>query len=327
MVRDFFLKTKRIGFSEWKQDDIDLAEQLWGDLEVTRFICASGQFSANDIAIRLSKEIDNNAKHHVQYWPIFELNSNELIGCCGLRPYNEGKYELGFHLRSKFWGQGYAVESANAVIDYAFKVLRAKGLFAGHNPNNVASQKVLAKLGFSYIGDEFYEPTGLYHSSYELNQRALSINVHHLIEGAKKAEGLTVIIDVFRAFSLECYLYDMGVKEIRPVGAIEEAFELKRALPNSVLVGERKGKMCEGFDFGNSPSSISKEQVAGKTIIHTTSAGTQGIVNAKGADEIITGSLVNAKAVAEYIMEKQPEVVSLVCMGNGGVRPAAEDEL
>ena len=53
------------------------------------------------------------------------------------------------------------------------------------------------------------------------------INILHLIEGAKQAEGLTVIIDVFRAFSLECYLYEMGVKEIRPVGTIEEAFVLR----------------------------------------------------------------------------------------------------
>lgn len=154
-----------------------------------------------------------------------------------------------------------------------------------------------------------------------------NVNVLHLIEGAKKAEGLTVIIDVFRAFSLECYLYDMGVKEIRTVGTIEEAFFIHECINNSVLIGERHGVKCEGFDYGNSPSTISKEHVAGKTIIHTTSAGTQGIVNAVGASEIITGSLVNAKAVAEYIKAKQPETVSLVCMGNGGVRPAEEDEL
>jgi len=153
------------------------------------------------------------------------------------------------------------------------------------------------------------------------------INIYHLIEGAKQARGLTVIIDVFRAFSLECYLYDMGAKEIRPVGSVEEAFEFRNRIPDSVLVGERHGKKCEGFDFGNSPSTVSKERVAGKIILHTTSAGTQGIVNATGASEIITGSLVNAKAVAEYILQKQPEEVSLVCMGNGGVRPAAEDEL
>lgn len=153
------------------------------------------------------------------------------------------------------------------------------------------------------------------------------IDILHLIEGAKKAKGLTVIIDVFRAFSLECYLYDMGVKEIRPVGTIEEAFRRREDLTDAVLVGERHGKKCEGFDYGNSPSSIQVENVRDKIIIHTTSAGTQGIVNANGASEIITGSLVNAKAVAEYIMRQQPQTVSLVCMGNGGVRSAAEDEL
>lgn len=155
----------------------------------------------------------------------------------------------------------------------------------------------------------------------------MKINILHLIEGAKQAQGLTVIIDVFRAFSLECYLYDMGVKEIRPIGSVEDAFALHEKLPGSVLIGERHGKKCDGFDFGNSPSTVLRSAVEGKTILHTTSAGTQGIVNATGASEIITGSLVNAKAVAAYIKKKNPETVSLVCMGNAGVRPAAEDEL
>ncbi len=155
----------------------------------------------------------------------------------------------------------------------------------------------------------------------------MKINILHLIEGAKQAQGLTVIIDVFRAFSLECYLYDMGVKEIRPIGSVEDAFALHEKLPGSVLIGERHGKKCDGSDFGNSPSTVLRSAVEGKTILHTTSAGTQGIVNATGASEIITGSLVNAKAVAAYIKKKNPETVSLVCMGNAGVRPAAEDEL
>lgn len=160
-----------------------------------------------------------------------------------------------------------------------------------------------------------------------LNNDLIKINTYHLIEGAKKATGLTVIIDVFRAFSLECYLYNMGVSLIRPVGTIEEAFAFKKANPGYVLIGERKGRKCEGFDFGNSPSETAKHDLRGKTVIHTTSAGTQGIINAKEADEIITGSLVNAKAVARYIMENQPKEVSLVCMGNGGIAPAKEDEL
>lgn len=169
MKREFFLKTGRIGFSKWNRDDIKLAELLWGDPKVTRFICAGGKFSPDDIANRLNKEIFNGEKHQVQYWPIFELATNDLIGCCGLRPYKENEYEIGFHLRPMFWGQGYATEAANAVINYAFSVIKADKLFAGHNPNNVASRKLLNKLGFIYICDEFYEPTGLYHPSYELS--------------------------------------------------------------------------------------------------------------------------------------------------------------
>lgn len=168
MTRTYHLKTTRIGFSTWNSEDLPLAALLWGNPDVTRYICASGVFSAEDIKARLSKEIENSLAHDVQYWPIFHLISGELIGCCGLRPYNETMYEIGFHLRPEFWRQGYAVEAANAVIDYAFAKLHAEGLFAGHNPKNIASRHVLGKLGFQYMRDEFYAPTGLYHPSYEL---------------------------------------------------------------------------------------------------------------------------------------------------------------
>lgn len=170
-------------------------------------------------------------------------------------------------------------------------------------------------------------PDGMIERNAARGQAMFRVDVLHLIEGARQAKGLTVIIDVFRAFSLECYLFDMDAKEIRPVGTIEEAFSLKQQIPDSVLVGERHGRKCDGFDFGNSPSTIMKKDVVGKTVIHTTSAGTQGIVNAADASEIITGSFVNAKAIAAYIQAQKPRTVSLVCMGNGGVRPAPEDEL
>ncbi len=148
-----------------------------------------------------------------------------------------------------------------------------------------------------------------------------------LIEGAKQARGLCVIIDVFRAFSMECCLYDLGAALVRPVGSVEETLSLHARLPGSLLIGERGGARIEGFHFGNSPSAVSREAVAGRTILHTTSAGTQGVVNAAGAEEIITGSLVNAAAIAAYIAQRQPAEVSLVCMGKAGIAPAAEDEL
>ena len=155
----------------------------------------------------------------------------------------------------------------------------------------------------------------------------MDIQILELIEGARRAEGLTVVIDVFRAFTLECWLFSRGAECIYPVGQVEDALALKREDPRRILFGERGGAIIEGFEYGNSPSEAAGLDLRGKTLIHTTSAGTQGIENAVFADEIITGSLVNARAVAAYIRQKAPRKVSLVAMGNAGVRRAGEDVL
>lgn len=155
----------------------------------------------------------------------------------------------------------------------------------------------------------------------------MNINVLHMIDGAKKATGTTVIIDVFRAFTVEAYCFSMGVEKIIPVGDAKIAYQLKEKNPEYILVGERHGRKLPGFDCGNSPSEIVKLDLEGKTIIHTTSAGTQGIVNATSADEIIGGSLVCAKAIAKYIKQKNIEEISLVCMGLDALSQTEEDNL
>lgn len=123
----------------------------------------------------MDTEIHNDEVFHIQYWPIFLLATDELIGCCGIRPFKTEthSYELGFHLRKKYWGNGYASEAAKAVIDYSFTIFKADRLYAGHHPQNKVSEKLLIKLGFQYIGKNFYEPTGLYHPSYEFVNQGL----------------------------------------------------------------------------------------------------------------------------------------------------------
>ena len=155
----------------------------------------------------------------------------------------------------------------------------------------------------------------------------MEIGIYHLIEGARQADGLAVVIDVFRAFSLECWLFAMGAAEIRPVGAVDEALAWREKDPGCVLIGERHGRKLDGFDFGNSPSTVDPGAVRGKRIIHTTSAGTQGVTNAVHAGEILGGCFLNARAAVEYIRKQSPAKVSLVCMGQGGLAPAEEDEL
>ena len=102
---------------------------------------------------------------------------------------------------------------------------------------------------------------------------------------------------------------------------------MKEKYPEALLVGERNEIRLPGFDYGNSPALLKGIDLSGKTIIHTTSAGTQGLVQAANAQEILTGSFTNAEAIASYIKEKNPEKVTIVGMGINGKVRADEDWL
>ncbi len=132
------------------------------------------------------------------------------------------------------------------------------------------------------------------------------------VEEAVNAKWLTVIIDVFRAFSTECYMFDRGATRILLAQTLDEAYALKCKHPNYILAGERWGIKPDWFDFWNSPTEITTQDFTGKTIVHTTSNGTKGMLLATQATELLTGSFVNAEAIIRYIKQTQPEYVSLV---------------
>ena len=164
----YFLISKRLGFRHWADEDFQLAMELGGDCEVSVLI--GGPFTEEMVRARLANEISQRHEFGVQYWPIFRLDSGQRVGCAGLRPYRSEQrvYELGVHLRRVFWRQGLAKEAARACIDYAFGVLGAEALFAGHHPANEASHQLLLQLGFVRGHEELYPPTGLMHATYWL---------------------------------------------------------------------------------------------------------------------------------------------------------------
>jgi 2-phosphosulfolactate phosphatase len=147
-----------------------------------------------------------------------------------------------------------------------------------------------------------------------------------LLDGARTARGLTIVIDVLRAFSTAAYAFDRGAREIVLVGSVDDAMALRRRWPDALVMGEVHGRRVDGFDFGNSTTAIARADLAGRRLIQRTSAGTQGVVAATGASEILLGSFVCAGALARYVEHSSATDVSLVAMGMRAERPAAEDE-
>ena len=155
----------------------------------------------------------------------------------------------------------------------------------------------------------------------------MEIFVGSLLEGARQASGVVAVIDVFRAFTTAAVALSNGASRIVMVSAIEEAFALRNRGIGQVCMGEVHGRKPDGFDFGNSPFEVTGVDFGGKTIIQRTSAGTQGIVAAAGADRLYAASLVTATATARALAAGGPARVALVAMGNSGIERTDEDEL
>ncbi|HYR29020.1 MAG TPA: GNAT family N-acetyltransferase [Thermoanaerobaculia bacterium] len=160
--------TARLAFRLWTRGDVELAESLWCDPEVMRFI--GGPYSSEEVTARIERELANDASHGVQYWQLFTRDGGEFAGVCGLKPHGaeRDQFEIGFQLRPPFWRAGYATEAALAVMAHAFDTLHATVLYAGRHPQNERSHALLTKLGFTQIGTHFFARTGLDHPWYTL---------------------------------------------------------------------------------------------------------------------------------------------------------------
>jgi 2-phosphosulfolactate phosphatase len=155
----------------------------------------------------------------------------------------------------------------------------------------------------------------------------MRIETSDFVAGARSAQGLVIVIDVFRAFSVAAYAFANGARAIIPVASIEDARRLKREHPDWLLIGERHARPLPGFECGNSPADLERFDLRGRVLVHTTHSGTQGLTSAARAGEIITGALVNAAAIVRYARSLAAETVTLVRMGHEARERCAEDDL
>jgi RimJ/RimL family protein N-acetyltransferase len=127
-----------------------------GRLSGPRFAHDSPLERDGEVGERLRAEIERERSGGVQYWVLSDHRNGEFVGCGGLRPWlytpGEVNFEVGFHLVKRCWGKGFATEAVFGTLEYAWEKLQLSQVYAGHHPQNRASEKILKKLGFEFIG-------------------------------------------------------------------------------------------------------------------------------------------------------------------------------
>lgn len=139
------------------------------------------------------------------------------------------------------------------------------------------------------------------------------------IEPDRVSGRVVIVIDVFRATSCICTAIASGAKGVVPATTIEQAMSLKADLCSAhrvLLGGERFTRKIDGFDLDNSPLSYDRDMVEGAMIVMSTTNGTRALNGAlaAGAQRVVVGALVNAKAVAKAVGQMGLDV-AILCAG------------
>ena len=146
-------ETERLLLRTWETHDAEAVFRIWGDAEAMRWV-DDGKVSADVEAVRRGLAVGQRCQEENGYclWAVVERASGEVVGDCGfIKLDDEPGVELGYHLRRDVWGRGYATEAAGACLRYAFEKMGLPAVHAWAHPKNLASKRVLGKLGFQFV--------------------------------------------------------------------------------------------------------------------------------------------------------------------------------
>jgi len=144
------IETDRLIIREFNEDDFKAIHTYGSKCEVTRYL-PFGPNSEIDTKLFLKKVINyklQNPRCDYEFAVVLKKN-NKLIGGCGIHVINIGNKEgsIGYCYDNQFWGNGYASESANAIINFGFNKLNLHRIFGTCHPDNIGSAKVMEKVG------------------------------------------------------------------------------------------------------------------------------------------------------------------------------------
>ena len=167
-------ETDRLLFRRFTNEDASLLLKLNEDPEVTRY--THDPMTSLEQAEKVLEQVilPQYVLYNYGRWAVHLKHSHEFIGWCGLKCRPErNEIDLGYRFMKRFWGKGYATESALASIQYGFGSLNLQTIIGRALPGNLESIKVLEKCGMVYLGEE--EIDGLLHKTYQITNPAIPL--------------------------------------------------------------------------------------------------------------------------------------------------------
>ncbi|MER9559200.1 GNAT family N-acetyltransferase [Mesorhizobium sp. M0323] len=156
------LRTQRLLLREWKDEDVEPIVRMVSDPRVGKYLSNIGDRAA--IEVWINRERERFKRLGYGLLAIERLDTSGFVGFCGLinvdyQAHFTPAVEISWRLDPDYWGHGYATEAAAAVLDFGFENLKLDQIVANAAVGNVASQRVMERIGMSHdLNDDFDHP-------------------------------------------------------------------------------------------------------------------------------------------------------------------------
>lgn len=149
------METTRLMMRPFAMDDVDALHRLWIDPGVRKFLWDDQIIPLETAIAVVESSIDSFATRGFGFWAICLKGDPALAGFCGLRHFTEdgnasSEVEILYGVAPEHWGKGIALEAAEALLRYGFEEIGLANIYAGADPPNVASFRVIEKLGMKF---------------------------------------------------------------------------------------------------------------------------------------------------------------------------------
>jgi ribosomal-protein-alanine N-acetyltransferase len=172
------IETDRLIMRQIVHDDLEALASMNADPDVMRYIGDGSPQSLEQTQVRINAIINHWDEHGFGLCAVLDRTTSDFAGFCGLMHLDDtSEIEVGYRFAKRFWGMGLATEAAKASLECGFEALGIDRIVAVVHPGNLASQRVVEKLGLVYIRDaRFYNSDLRYYAitraQYKLNDPA-----------------------------------------------------------------------------------------------------------------------------------------------------------
>ena len=159
-MSDTIIETDRLILRQWRESDLQTMAAINQDLQVMEHFPAPKTFEETQNFITGNRELYKQVGYFL--YAVETRDTHELIGFIGLYPVGDEMpcapaVEIGWRIGAKYWGNGYATEAAQAVVDHAFNALGLKELVSFTTATNKRSEKLMQRLGFMRSESEDFD--------------------------------------------------------------------------------------------------------------------------------------------------------------------------